>query len=451
MSGTNLWIARTAKMSVKLLAWCALLVGVGARTLPQNADDGSGAATKREVAEIRTAADKLIASGVPEDVTKGAALLEKAAELEQARSSAEKLAMEREKLSWDLEQSRGSHWKETLVTFIPLATTVILAGTLIFQIQQARVERWERRMDAAEDAKQKMIERDDRRAAAAEEAKQKEKQRFMDALKDLQTSEKISTAAALINTFREEPYRSWVLDTAVTMLLTRETIDEFETLYMEVMNPLTYDNMPQMRRLCKEVDSSFFLIATPIWNDKTSSSDVEKLNDKDRKLFELYSGQQLFLSNKLAGLLRNPAPEGVTVDLSGLNLREMDLSGVDLGTASVSATNWTFVNVDDCDLSRVMEFENCYVGSTAWWHAARISKPLLEWLAKNFPYSPEQRYNTKRTLGVKEYAACVAKLEAGGSETGGSRARGAGRLPAGVEASDASHPVVSHLGISIKG
>ncbi|HWY20489.1 MAG TPA: hypothetical protein VNX26_04665 [Candidatus Acidoferrum sp.] len=434
----------------RMTRWALLLLGgLGALTWAQNAEDARDAAARREAAEIRATADRLIASGVPDDVAKGAVLLEKAAGLEQARSNAEKLALEREKLRWDLQNSQGSHWKETFIAFTPLFTTLILAGTLIFQIQQAQRERRDRRIEAAEDARQKKIERDDRRAMAEAEAKRKEKQRFTDALKDLQTSERISTAAALINTFREEPYRSWVLETAVTMLLARETMAEFQTLYMEMLNPLTYDNMPQIRRLCKEVDSSYFLIATPIWDEQTASSDTAKLSEKDRKLFQLYSEQQSFLSSKLAGLLHNAAPAGVSVDLSGLVLRDMDLSGVDLGTAIIAASNWNFVNVDECDMSRITEFDNCVVYYTAWWHAARISKLLLQHLAKNFPYSPEQRYNTKRPLGTEEYSACVARLEAGGSETGGSRARGAGRLPAGAEASGASHPVVPQSGIPI--
>jgi hypothetical protein len=312
-----------------------------------------------------------------------------------------------EKLKRDLDESQQSQWKDALVSLIPLASTVILAGTLIFQISQARTERKEKREEQAD------------------EAKQKEQQRFMDALKEIQTSEKISTAAALINTFRDEPYRSQVLDMAVTLLLMRENMEEFQTLYMAVMNPLTYHELPQMRRLCKAVDTSYFTLATPIWNEDTLSSDVSKLNDADRKQFELYSQEQLFLSNKLSGLLRTTPPPGMTVDLSQLNLREMDLSGVELGTANISATNWTYVNVDGCDMSRISEFDNCWMRETAWWHAARVSKLFLDWLSKNCPYTAKQPYNSRLAVGPEEYKACVAKLEAGGSDVGGSRAWGA--------------------------
>ncbi len=387
------------------LIWFALLF-LSALAWAQTAGDVAGSTDRREATEIRAAADKLIASGSPDDVIKGAALLEKAAELEQQASNAERQAMEIEKLKRDLDESQRGHWRDALVSLIPLASTVILAGTLIFQISQARVERKEKREEQAA------------------EARQKEQQRFMDALKEIQTSEKISTAAAIINTFQEEPYRSQVLDMAVKLLLMRESMEEFQTLFMAVMNPLTYDQLPQMQRLCKEVDKSYFTIATPIWNDDTSSTDVTKLNNADRKSFELYSQEQLFLSNKLSGLLRTTPPAGMTVDLSQLNLREMDLSGVDLGTANIAATNWTYVNLDGCDMSRVMEFDNCLLRSTAWWHAARVSKPLLNWLSKSCAYSAKQQYNTKLPVGPEEYAACVAKLEAGGSDVGGSRAWG---------------------------
>ena len=216
---------------------------------------------------------------------------------------------------------------------------------------------------------------------------------------------------------------------AVTLLLMRETVEEFQTLYMAVMNPLTYHELPQMRRLCKAMDTSYFTISTPIWNESTLSSDVSKLSVADRKLFGLYSQEQIFLSNKLAGLLRTNPPPTMTVDLSQLVLREMDLSGVDLGMANIAATNWTYVNVDGCDISRVTEVDNCWMRETAWWHAARISKPLLDWLARNRPYEANQQYNTRLLVGAEEYTACVAKLEAGGSDIGGSRAWGS-RSPA---------------------
>lgn len=391
-----------------------LLVVVCASAVAQNGVDAGDATVRRQSAEIRATADKLISSGIPDDVAKGTVLLEKALELEQMQSSAEKLALEREKLKRDLEESRQSHWKDTLVTVIPLLSTIILAGTLIFQIAQARAERNEKRLEAAEEDKRKAEERSQAREQSEAEARQKEKLRFMDALRDLWASEKVSTAAALINTFREEPYRSWVMNTALTILLSRKTLDEFTAVYMDVMNPLTYDDLPRMSQLCKEVDQLYFDIATPVWNEATQSPDVDKLSPEDRERFELHSSQQSFLSQKLAGLLHKPAPSGATVDLSGLCLRSMELSGVDLGAVNISETNWSFVNVDECDMSQITEFSDCVVRWTAWWHASRISNLLLEYLAKNYPYIPGQQYNTKSAVNPEEYAANVARLKASG-------------------------------------
>jgi hypothetical protein len=391
---------------MRRLVWCAvLLVGVVAMGWGQGAGDGSDAAARREAAQIRAAGEKLIASGAPDDVAKGAALLEKAAELEEQGANAEKLSMERQKLRLDLKAADQSHWFAALVSFIPLATTVILAGTLIFQIWQARVERIAKQRDAEED-------------------------RFMDALKSIQTSEQISIAAILISTFQDDPYKTRILDMSVGLLLSRKTMDDFQTLYMDVLNPLTYDKMPQMRRLCKSVDATYFAIGTPIWDKNTGLNDESKLSDQDRKLFRLCNDEQLFLSSKLGELLRTPAPEGVKVDLSQLVLREIDLSGVDLGSPNVTATNWTYVNLDGCDMSGVTVFDNCHMSGTAWWHAGRMSKPLVDFLEKTVPFPTGEfnpaDYNTKLPVGTEEYAACVSKLRAGGSEVGGSRAWGSG-------------------------
>ena len=234
----------------------------------------------------------------------------------------------------------------------------------------------------------------------------------MDVLKEIQASEHISTAATLINMVQEEPYRTQVRDMSINLLLSRKTMDEFETLYMEVMNPLTYDKMPQMRRLCLSVDASYFAISTPAWDTTTYSTDETKLSEKNRELFYLYRDQQLFLSSKLEGLLRNRAPEDEQLNLSKLVLREIDLSGVHLGSPNLVSSNWGYVNLDGCDMSEVTAFDNCQMNATAWWHAAKISRPFLDHLVKEAPYVVQQ-YNSKLPVGAEEYAACVARLRVG--------------------------------------
>jgi hypothetical protein len=63
-------------------------------------------------------------------------------------------------------------------------------------------------------------------------------------------------------------------------------------------------------------------------------------------------------------------------------------------------------------MSHITEFGDCMVRWTAWWHASRISKPLLEYLEKNYPYVPGQNYNTKSPVNAEEYAASVTRLKA---------------------------------------
>jgi hypothetical protein len=178
--------------------------------------------------------------------------------------------------------------------------------------------------------------------------------------------------------------------------------------------------LPQMAKLCRAVDASYYHVSGPVWNEKTLRSEVERLSPEDHARFDLYFSEQGFLSQKLAALFRTPAPAGVPVDLSNLCLRDVDVSGFDLGAVNISAASWNFVGIDDCDMSRIVEFDGCRMRWTAWWHASKISRPLLEHLKKNYPFSPGLDYNTKRPLNADDYAACVAKLEAGGSHTGGS-------------------------------
>ena len=375
--------------------------------------------TQREAAQLRATADKLLADANPDDAAKAAALLEKAAALDQQQATAEKLAMERLKLKHELEASDQSHWLAAFVNFIPLATTIILAGTLIFQISQARSERQDKQKEREDEARDKQLEREFN-------AKDKEDQRFMDALNDIQTSEHISTAAALINTFQDEPYKTRILNMAVTLLLSRTVMEEFERLFMDVMNPLTYDKMPQMQSICRQVDANYFAVATPNWDSKLGRVDVARLTPEQLNTYNLVSRQQVFLSSKLGALLRTPAPHGTQVDLSRMVIRNLDLSGVDFGSPDVSATNWTYINLDGADMSGITQFDNSQMSATAWWHAARFSQPFLEFLVKKVPFNPSDDYKTPLPVSQADFDACVAKLRAGGAEVGGSRARETG-------------------------
>jgi hypothetical protein len=385
-----------------------LLVGTCAIAVTQDLRPGRNS-TNADVAAIRAEASALIARGNPEDVTKGSALLQKALELEQLHANVDKLSLEQEKLRQDLE-SQKSGWKEALVTLGPIFTTVILAGTLIFQIWQARSERREKSREVHDENERKALERKDAREA---EERQKEKLRFMDALRDIWTSEKVSTTSALISTFHDEPYRSWVMNTAISILLSRSSMEEFTATFMDVMNPIQYADLPYMATLCKEVDRSYFQVSSPIWNPTLHRTEPDKLTEENRKRYYLLDAQQIFLSQKLASFLRKPPAAGATtIDLSEMCLREADVSGADLGAMNLTGANWNYLNVEDCDFSGVTKFGGMAITFTAWWHAKQISKELLDYLTKNYPYMPgeKENYNSKRTLSQDDYRAQVSRL-----------------------------------------
>jgi len=365
--------------------------------------------TKADVAKIRADASKLIASGNPDDVTKGAALLQKALELEQLQANVDKLSVEQEKLRQDME-SQKSGWKEALVTLGPILTTMILAGTLIYQIWLARSERREKRREDREEGDRKALERKDAREKSEAEDRQKEKLRFMDALRDIWTSEKISTTSALISTFRDEPYRSWVMNTAVSILLSRNSMEEFTSLFMQVMNPLQDSDIPYVTTLCKEVDRSYFQLSSPVWDPTLHRADRGKLTEHNRKRFDLLDAQQIFLSQKLAAFLRLSTAAGKKADLSGMCLRESDLSGADLGTMNLTDANWNYLNVEDCDFGHISEFGGMFMTYTAWWHAKAINKPLLDYLTTNYPYVAGGDYNSKRILSQEDYNSSLGRL-----------------------------------------
>jgi hypothetical protein len=381
------------------IVWCVLLLIVA--SVPgwgQSAANGSGAAAGREAAEIRASADKLIASGVPDDVAKGAALLEKASAIEQAQINAEKTATEQQKLQKELDDEQSSRWKSFATNLAPLVTTIVLAGTLIFQILQSRAERHE-----------KSLER-------IVEAKNTAKDDFTDALKNTQLLEGISPAAAWINSITEEPYRSAARKLGTKLMMRAKTFDDFQDLFGELMDPVTPDKMEELMKLSRGLDTIYNPKKpelVPLWDKRQKGLELKPEDLVKLEVGDRLEQEQGLLSQRLGSLLRGRAAGDAAPDLHAIGLTNVDLSGCDLRGANIAMTAWNWVNLDDCDMSGITEFQFSAFYSTAWWHVSAMSAGLLEHLKANYAYAPGQNCWSKIPVSAEEYAASIARLAEG--------------------------------------
>ncbi len=142
----------------RILAPLLLLLLLPSSAIPQTPANTAPPST--ESAQLRATAQKLLATGSTDDTLKAAELLDRASQIDARNAEILKTNTERQQL----EQS-GPAWKSFVNDFSPLITVLVLAGTFIFNVIQARIAEREKREDDERQREDKR--RDDRPAATS--------------------------------------------------------------------------------------------------------------------------------------------------------------------------------------------------------------------------------------------------------------------------------------------
>jgi hypothetical protein len=349
------------------------------------------AETDRQVAAIRDAASRLIASGTPEDVAKGAALLEKASEIEQVRLSGLKSEVEKEKLLKDMNESNGA-WKGAAEILTPFITTIVLAGTLCLNMWQARVAAREKREDAKT------------------QADKDEKARFTDVVEMIVKMEHISQASTLISSFTEEPYKTLGRGIAMTLLRNAKSMPDFENLFTSVTDPSSPDYLSMLLPICRTVREQLSAQFNAAWDYKNSTFNKALLPPDKLDMHNLLAQEDWFLSVRLAAVLKRPRTPGEVLDLRGIGLTDCEIRGADLQRTILTSAVWTWIDVDDVDFGGITEFYDANFWNTAWWRAKRIEGGLLEYLKERHPYVEGREYKSRAPVSKADYDERVATL-----------------------------------------
>jgi hypothetical protein len=361
------------------------------------------AETDRQVAAIREAASRLIASGTPEDVAKGAALLEKASEIEQVRLAGRKSEVEKEKLLKDMNDSNGS-WKGAAEILTPFITTIVLAGTLCLNMWQARVAAREKREDAKT------------------QADKDEKARFTDVVEMIVKMEHISQASTLISSFTTEPYKTLGRGIAMTLLRNAKSMPDFENLFTSVMDPGSPEYVGMLLPICRSVREQLGPLASAGWDYKDGVFNRAGLPPDKVDTYDLLVKQDHFLSERLAAVLKGPRKAGEVLDLRSIGMTDCEIRGADLRRTILTSVVWTWVDVDDVDFGGITEFYDSWFWNTAWWRAARIEAGFLDHLQRNYPYVEGREYKSRAPVSRAEYEEKVAALRRDATAASGSAA-----------------------------
>ncbi len=343
------------------------------------------------VEKIREHAYVIRGSEGPDAIEKAAQLLKTASDIEEQEANVSKLKAERKKLEQDLVSSRN-HLKDILTAVTPLLTTLILAGTLVFQILQSNQAAREKRQET------------ERQTQTAEQA------RFTEALKVIQTSEKISPAATLLNTFTTEPYKSEARQMGIKLLLRANSADEFQDLFSSIFEPVTPVDLPILLQLNRSLAAQYNPIAFLVYDPVTHELRSSKIDAANSKAVDQLSAELETVSSKIGLILQGKRVGGAELNLSFVNFPSVNLKGANLSGANLSSAGFSQAILDGCDLSGITEFQNAAFYHTAWWHAARISPTLLNYLENSAPYRPNLDYPEGTAVSADDYAKNLARL-----------------------------------------
>jgi len=317
-------------------------------------------------------------------------------EIENQRASASKLKEEKEEILSRRKDASYSRRKEMLTAFAPLLTTIILAATLLFQFISTQESEADKRADAQ------------RQTNLAED------NRFLEAEKFVGTSEKLSTATTLLNTFTSDHYKSVVQHQLTSLVLAKsDDEDQFRQSFSDLYSQPDWNNLPQILNINKVLSDRGDEIGRQGWDYTEHQFHPEKLNDpkKVEEYNRLLRESDLTEQSILPVLKSRPA--GVTsFSLDAVSLGNLDLSGVNLSGLDIEGTNFSRVLLEKANLDGIVHCDRSVFLASPWWHASKISPELLAYLRKQYPYNSNiKNYpSTQRPLSEDEYNDAVRRL-----------------------------------------
>jgi uncharacterized protein YjbI with pentapeptide repeats len=329
--------------------------------------------------------------------SKAGELLKLAAEIENQRAEARKLAAEEQKINLEVKDSRQRGKSDDRKTYIallaPVFTTVVLAGTLVVQSYQ---------FDRSE--KDKQIEAR-RQAGAAEDL------RWTEAIKLLAQSEKLSPAGVLLKSFaKSDRYSAQAYKTAVQILVKTDDPQLFVNLFGSVFDPVDWNNLSQVVDLNRIVDSRWKSLTYRSLYAKKQTGDVKKLTQAEKQELEHLSTKLQFIAPKFAPVLKGLRPVGAKLDLRSVDLWTGDFQGADLSGANLSEADLTALDLKGANLTGITEYQGAAFVGTAWWEASGIGQGLLEYLVKTYPFDPRVDYASSQPIAKPDYDAGIARL-----------------------------------------
>jgi hypothetical protein len=360
-----------------------------------------------DISNLRKHAEDLLQQpGDGASQEKAAGLVETIEKIEGERANTVRVLEETKEISLRRKEAARSHWKEVLGIVTPFLTTLVLAGSLVFQgVTFKTLER-----DKANELSQ--LEQD-KANELNHQADLAEKARWTEALKVLSESEKTSPAAALLRSFTTSPYKEYARKEAYTLLIGRENdASKFRELFNSTLLPADWDSLPDILQLNRELFEQENLLLLKQWDFRAGKADPSRLQGTEKKNLDRLEAEVSATRSAIVPLLTSKRPANIGLNLKSVGLGDCDLSNADLSGADIEAANLASVLLDNANLDNVTSFQTSEFSYSPWWHAKRIGPDLLNYLKSHFRYDEqEERYKkSKLPLNEKDYEDSIDRL-----------------------------------------
>jgi hypothetical protein len=301
-----------------------------------------------------------------------AALALKAGELLKTATEINKLEIEARALTRE-------QWRFVLGLVVPVATTLILAVTLVRQNSQFA-------------------------ATARQQADAEEDSRLNDAAKALPSTTNLGPVILVETLLKSPRYKELARSTAIQLLPGTDS-QVFPTLFSSVFWPPRWEDLPALVQVDRALARQLF-VYLPIEKRLTPQESIEE----SRLIANLGS-----LGSHLGQLFRSPRPEYIQdLDLRDVHLWDSDLSQAKLKRADMRNFALTRGTLKDADLSEVVSFDHSTWKNTAWWQARQVSPALLKHLIEFEAFKPdESKSYPGGTFTEADYDAAIKRLLGG--------------------------------------
>jgi hypothetical protein len=354
-----------------------------------------------ETEHLRKMADDLMKDSADATSADRAALLERVAQalktvsdIDRSQVEVRKLAMEEEKLRYDLKNASNSERLERRQKIIgalaPAVTALMLVASFSFSTYQFF-----------------QSTRDKREA--------EEKSLWSDTIKMVSDVTTHSPVGANLGQFiNKKEYAVQARAMAIEVLTTTHDPIVFEDLFKIALMPVQWTNFDEVMRLDRILGPRLGYLYDRTNEEGKKDGSLSNLTPEERREYDFLLSAVKTISNSVAPLLKGPRPESQTVDLTSSWITDCDWSGVNLSKADIENINLQNATLKGANLDGITSFNRAYFYATAWWEANRIDPLLLKHLKQTASYE-----QTKDALfgphyikvSPEEYRQSLAHLE----------------------------------------